>query len=218
MRTEPCPKCSTLLLLDEDLIQCASCGALLKVLTVDPPTLLSDSRALELISEASPGDGADMRRPLPRQDVRSPDVHEDHVGDDDDDFIEWDEEPEEQPLNRWWKLLETAIFVGGFGILLISKEALDKLFHITISFWPAAIVSHLPIIIFSLTKTPDFHPHGIVRFAHWFAAVWYLIFATLALLLMVPFMAYHGFEAAYFFFAGLILLGAWACLAVLRRL
>jgi hypothetical protein len=43
-----------LLLLDEDLIACASCGALMEVLTFDPPTLASDSSALQLIPEAPP--------------------------------------------------------------------------------------------------------------------------------------------------------------------
>ncbi|MDQ1593225.1 MAG: hypothetical protein QOG71_3852 [Pyrinomonadaceae bacterium] len=93
MRTEPCPKCSTLLLLDEDLIACPSCGALLEVLTFDRPVLGSDSSALRLIPEASPDGDADMRRPLPRQDIQSTGAlggHTVHDG----DFIKPGAEPE----------------------------------------------------------------------------------------------------------------------------
>lgn len=93
MRTEPCPNCSTLLLLDEELIACARCGALMEVLTFDPPVLASDSSALKLIPEAPPDGGADMRRPFPRQDVHSPKVLGGHVGHD-GDFIKPDVEPE----------------------------------------------------------------------------------------------------------------------------
>jgi hypothetical protein len=49
-----------LLLLDDDLIACPSCGALMEVLTFDPPALTSDSGALKLISEASSEDGLDF--------------------------------------------------------------------------------------------------------------------------------------------------------------
>lgn len=54
MLTERCPECSALLLLDDAVIECPSCGAVMRVLTFDPVIWPSDPSALELVSEASP--------------------------------------------------------------------------------------------------------------------------------------------------------------------
>jgi hypothetical protein len=61
---------------------------------------------------------------------------------------------------------------------------------------------------------PDFLPRNLVRPAQWFAAVWYLVFAVLSISLA----AFRGLEGIEFLLVGFILLGAWPCIAALRKL
>jgi hypothetical protein len=61
---------------------------------------------------------------------------------------------------------------------------------------------------------PDFLPRRFVRPAQWFAAVWYLVFAVLSISLA----AFRGLEGIEFLLIGFILLGAWPCIAAVRKL
>ncbi len=155
---------------------------------------------------------ADMRHPLLRQDVRSPEALGGHVGHD-GDSIKLDVEPEAQLLNWSPGAVRGTVGAGGIGILVLSLSSLDMLFHIQIPFWPAFTVSLLPMFIFFLA-VPDFLPRRVVRPAQWFAVVWYLVFAALSISLA----AYRGLEAVDVLLAGFIMLGAWPCLVAVRKL
>ena len=50
--------------------------------------------------------------------------------------------------------------------------------------------------------------------AQWFAAVWYLVLAILAISLA----AFRGLGGVEFLLVGFILLGAWPCIAAVRKL
>lgn len=131
----------------------------------------------------------------------------------DGSLIEQNVEPEAQLLN--WSPLAVGgtIGSGGVGILVLLASSLDMLFRIQMPFWAVVTVSMLPMFIF-FVAVPDFLPRRVVRPAHWFAAVWYLVFAALSISLT----AYRGFEGVYIFLAAFILLGAWPCLFTLRQL
>ncbi len=122
-------------------------------------------------------------------------------------------EPEEQLLNWSLGAVRGTVGSGGIGILVLLLSSLDLLFHIQLPFWPAFIVSLLPMFIF-FVAVPDFLPRRVIRPAQWFAAVLYLVLAALA----IPLAAFRGLAAIDLFLAGFILLGAWPCLAAIRKL
>lgn len=155
---------------------------------------------------------ADMRHPLPGQDVGSPELVGGHVAHD-GDFIKLDVEPEAQLLNWSPSAVRVIVGAGGIGILVLSLSSLDMLFHIQIPFWVGFTVSLLPMFIFFLA-VPDLLPRRVVRPAQWFAVVWYLVFSVLSISLA----AYRGLESVEVLLVGFIMLGAWPCLVAVRKL
>ena len=156
--------------------------------------------------------GADLSHPLLEQDVHSPGGFGAHVGPD-GDSIKVGVRPEAQLLNWSPGAVKGTVGAGGIGILVLSLSSLDLLFHIQIPFWAGFTASLLPMFIFFLA-VPDFLPRRVIRPAQWFAAVWYLVFAALSILLA----AFRGFEAVDLLLGGFILLGAWPCLVAVRKL
>jgi hypothetical protein len=156
--------------------------------------------------------GADMRYPLPGQGVRSTEILGGHAGHD-GDYSELEIEPKAQLLNWSPFAVRGTVGSGGIGIFVLLVSSLDMLFRIQLPFWPAFIGSLLPMLIFFLA-VPNFLPRRVVRPAQWFAVVWYLVFAALAISLG----AYRGLEAIEVFLVGFILLGGCACLVAVRKL
>jgi hypothetical protein len=155
---------------------------------------------------------ADVRHPLLGRDVRSPEVLGGRVGRD-GDAVKPDVEPEAQLLNWSPGAVKATVGAGGIAILVLSLSSLDVLFHIQPPFWAAFTVSMLPALIFFLAA-PDLLPRRVVRPAHWFAVVWYLVFSALSISLT----AYRGFETVDVLLVGFIMLGAWPCLVAVRKL
>lgn len=156
--------------------------------------------------------GADMRHPLPGQDVRSPELFGGRAGHD-GDFIKTDVEPEAQLLNWSPGAVRATVGAGGLGILVLSASSLDMLFRVQVPFWAAFTVALLPMFIFFLA-VPDFLPRRVVRPAQWFAVVWYLVLSALSILLA----AARGLAAVDVLLVGFVVLGAWPCLAAVRKL
>jgi hypothetical protein len=187
----------------------------MEVLTFDPPVLDSEPSALKLIPEASTDGGGGRRGPLPGQDVRSPKASGGHAGQA-RDFIKQYVGRETRPLNWSWNALKAILGLGGMGILLVSLSSLDMLFHIKMPFWAGFIVAYLPLFIFFMAE-PESLPRRFIRPAKRFASVLYLVFAALSLSLQVLLIAYRGFDGRDVLVVGLIMLGAWPCLVVLRQ-
>ena len=70
----------------------------------------------------------------------------------------------------------------------------------------------LPVFIF--VAVPDLLPRRFARPAQGFAAVWYLVFAILS----IPLAAFRGLEGIELLLIGFVLLGAWPCVAAMRKL
>jgi hypothetical protein len=155
---------------------------------------------------------AEVRHPLPEQEISSPGVPREHTGHD-SDSVQPGVEPEAQLLNWSPGAVRGTVGAGGIGIFVLFVSSLDMLFHIQIPFWPAFTGSLLPMFIFFLA-VPDLLPRRIVRPAQWFAAVWYLVFAALSIALA----AYRGLAAVDLLLVGFIMLGAWSCLVAVRKL
>lgn len=120
---------------------------------------------------------------------------------------------EKQLLNWSPAAVRGTVGAGGIGILVLFLSSTDLLFQVHIPFWVAFTASLLPMFIF-FVAAPDFLPQKFVRPAQWFAAVWYLVFAILAILLA----AIRGLGGIEFFLVGFVLLGAWPCIAAVRKL
>jgi hypothetical protein len=129
---------------------------------------------------------ANMRRSGLGQTVRSPEVMGGHVMHD-EDSIKLYVEPKTQLLKWSLGAVRGTVGSGGIGIFVLFVSSLDMLFRIQIPFWPAFTLSLLPMFIFFLA-VPGFLPRRVIRPAQWFAAVWYLVFAALSILLA----AYRG--------------------------
>ncbi|HXD34827.1 MAG TPA: STM3941 family protein [Pyrinomonadaceae bacterium] len=123
------------------------------------------------------------------------------------------EAPETQLLNWPASAVRGTVGAGGLGILVLGLSSMDLLFHIRLPFWIAFTASLLPMFIF-FVAVPDFLPRRFVRPAQWFAAVWYLVFAVLSISLA----AFRGLEGIEFLLIGFVLLGAWPCVAAVRKL
>lgn len=155
---------------------------------------------------------AGIRHPYPGQDFCSTEIPGGHVGHD-GDYVKLDAEPKAQLLNWSPFAVRGTVGSGGIGIFVLLVSSLDMIFRIQLPFWPAFIGSLLPMLIF-FVAVPDFLPRRVVRPAQWFAVVWYLVFAALAISLG----AYRGLQAIEVFLAGFIMLGALACLVAVRKL
>lgn len=123
------------------------------------------------------------------------------------------EAPEQRLLNWSPAAVKGTVGAGGIGILVLFLSSTDLLFQVHIPFWVAFTASLLPMFIFSVA-VPGFLPQKFVRPAQWFAAVWYLVFAILAISLA----AFRGLGGIEFLLVGFILLGAWPCIAAVRKL
>jgi len=123
------------------------------------------------------------------------------------------EAPETKLMNWPPGAVRATVGAGGLGILVLFLSSMDLLFHIQLPFWIAFTAALLPMFIF-FVAVPDFLPRRFVRPAQWFAAVWYLVFAILS----IPLAAFRGLEVIEFLLIGFILLGAWPCLAAVRKL
>jgi hypothetical protein len=128
-------------------------------------------------------------------------------------MINHGEAPETQLLNWPPGAVRATVGAGGIGILVLFLSSMDLRFHIQIPFWLAFTAALLPMFIF-FVAVPDFLPRRFVRPAQWFAAVWYLVFAILSISLA----AFRGLEGIEFLLVGFILLGAWPCIAAVRKL
>jgi hypothetical protein len=128
-------------------------------------------------------------------------------------LINHSEAPEMQLLNWPPVAVRATVGAGGIGILVLFLSSTDLLFHMRIPFWIAFTASLLPMFVF-FVAVPDFLPRRFLRPAQYFAAAWYLVFAIFSILLA----AFRGLEGIEFLLIGFILLGAWPCIAAVRKL
>jgi len=128
-------------------------------------------------------------------------------------LINHGEAPETQLLNWSPGAVRATVGAGGLGILVLFLSSMDLLFHIQLPFWIGFTAALLPMFLF-FVAVPDFLPRRFLRPAHWFAAVWYLVFAILS----IPLAAFRGLEGVDFLLIAFILLGAWPCIAAVRKL
>ena len=134
-------------------------------------------------------------------------------GHDQQRFINEGEAQESQLFNWSPAAVRGTVGAGGLGILVLFLSSVDLLFHIQLPFWAAFIAALLPMFIF-FVAVPDLLPRRFVRPAQWLAAVWYLVFAILS----IPLAAFRGLEGIEFLLIGFVLLGAWPCVAAMRKL
>lgn len=121
--------------------------------------------------------------------------------------------PDAQLLNWSPLAIRGTLGGGGIGILVLSLSSLDLLFKIQPPLWASFIVALLPALIF-FVATPDLLPDRVLRPAHWFAVVWYLVLSVLSISLAT----FRGLAGVDLLLAGFILLGAWPCLLAVRKL